>query len=533
MSTAPLSTVPDALAPGSWGVRNRDLWDRTAAVAGRLNRAQAELVDIIDEVMTGSHWGEGGFKSPEHYLVVRAGLAPAHAADIVAVARRRTELTDAGTALSAGELSLDQVAVLARNVPASHQKSLTRFAREATVPQLRRAVRMHAFPADPAPEPGDDGPAATGTAPDARTLVREEHDAAKASIAEQRACARPELTMTYDADGRFQLRYSAPATTGALVEQAVKEAKDALFTRRRDTDNGKTGSDAASDGRADGAESGAGLGHSQDPHAGLPTYADALEEMANRSLASITSTSRAAHYRVYLHLDTNGAWATGGHAIPTRLLSRFISDGVVQPVWETQGRPVSVGRSMRILPERSRRLVLDRDRGCRFPGCPTTNTGFVEIHHLHPWADGGATDTTNQISLCTRHHDGIDRGDFQITGDPDRPDGLTVVNRYGLPIRPPRPAETAPPPGGDPTIPAGTYRPPTGGNASWNDIELPSDLEITHPELARTKPPGRPTRTPRTSRTPNGSSARRTTSSGAGLVIISEGLIPWETEPPR
>ncbi|WP_344192228.1 HNH endonuclease signature motif containing protein [Pedococcus aerophilus] len=306
----------------------------------------------------------------------------------------------------------------------------------------------------------------------------------------------------------------------------MKEAKDALFTRRRDTATDKTASDAASDGRADGAEAGAGLGYSQDPHAGLPTYADALEEMANRSLASIASTSRAAHYRVYLHLDTNGAWATGGHAIPKRLLGRFVSDGVVQPVWETQGRPVSVGRSMRILPERSRRLVLDRDRGCRFPGCPTTNTGFVEIHHLHPWADGGATDTTNQISLCTNHHDGIDRGDYQITGDPDRPDGLTVTNRYGLPIRPPRPDETAPPPGGDPTVPAGTYQPPTGGNAHWNDIELPSDLEITHPELARTRPPGQPTRTPRT---PAG---RRTTSSGAGLVIISEGLIPWETEPP-
>ncbi|GAA2731565.1 hypothetical protein GCM10009867_05470 [Pedococcus aerophilus] len=510
MSTAPLSTVPDALAPGSWGVRNRALWDRTAAVAGQLNRVQAELVDIIDEVMTGGHWGEGGFKSPEHYLVVRAGLAPAHAADIVAVARRRSELTDAGTALSAGELSLDQVAVLARNVPTSHQKSLTRFAREATVPQLRRAVRMHAFPADPVPEPGDDGPAATITAPDARALVREEHDAAKASVAEQRACARPELTMTYDADGRFQLRYSAPATIGALVEQAVKEAKDALFTlRRRETDNSTSDSPTDRD-------------QLLDQHAGLPTYADALEEMANRSLASMTSTSRAAHYRVYLHLDTNGAWVTGGHAIPKRLLGRFVSDGVVQPVWETQGRPVSVGRSMRILPERSRRLVLDRDRGCRFPGCPTTNTGFVEIHHLHPWADGGTTDTTNQISLCTRHHDGIDRGDYQITGDPDRPDGLTVVNRYGLPIRPPRPDETAPPPGGDPTVPAGTYRPPTGGNASWNDIELPSDLEIDHPELARTRPPGQPTRTPRTP------TRRRTTSSGAGLVIISEGLIPWE-----
>ena len=524
MSSASLTTIADPGPAGSWGDRNRALWDRTAAVAGRLNRAQAELVDLIDEVMAGGHWGEGGFTSPEHYLVVRAGLAPAHAADVVAIARRRSELTDASAALTAGELSLDQVAVLARHVPVTHQKSLTRFAREATVPQLRRAVARHAFPADTAAGDPNDTNGTTGVDSDApldpSTQVHRDQEVARASAAEQRACARADLSMSYDADGRFQLRYSAPATIGALVEQAVKEAKDALFIGRRDaaTDG------AASAGAGAGADQFAGAVRIEDLGAGLPTYADALEEMANRSLASVTSTSRSAHYRVYLHLDTNGAWATGGHAIPMRLLGRFLSEGVVQPVWETEGRPVSVGRAMRILPERTRRLIVDRDRGCRFPGC--TATRFVEIHHLTAWADGGATDADNQISLCTAHHDGIDRGDYQISGDPTRPDGLTVVNRYGLPSRPPRPHETAPPPRGDPPIPVGTYQPPTGGPVRWTDVELPSDREFGAPSATRGRPPGPPTRRPRAP------DSRRARSSGAGLVIISEGFIPWETDPP-
>ena len=216
-----------------------------------------------------------------------------------------------------------------------------------------------------------------------------------------------------------------------------------------------------------------------DPRAGLPTYADALEEMATRSLGAVTSTSRASRYRVYLHLDTDGAWVNGGHAIPLRLLSRFITDGKVQPVWETDGRPISVGRSMRILPDRTRRLIIDRDRGCRFPGCPTTT--FVEIHHLNPWADGGPTDEHNQISLCTVHHDGIDRGDHTITGDPTRPDGLTVTNRYGLPIRPPQPNETTPPPGGDPPIPADTYHPPSRRTPPLDRPELPPDTDLPAP----------------------------------------------------
>jgi hypothetical protein len=313
---------------------------------------------------------------------------------------------------------------------------MTHLARHATVPQLRRACARHAFDVRP-PE------AQEGHEPEAPEPV---------SASEGRACARPELAMRYDADGRFQLAYSAPATIGALVEQALKEAKDALFTSADTT-----------------------LDRDRD----RPTYADALAELANRSLASVDSPARSSHYRVYLHLSTDGAWVGGGHAIPLRLLGRFVSDGVAQPVWETDGRPVSVGRAMRILPARARRLVEDRDRGCRFPGCVTTR--FVEVHHLTPWADGGTTGIDNSVSLCPQHHDALDRGDYTLTGDPNRPDGLVARNRYGLQVRPPSPVETAAPPGGDPPVPRDTYQPPTGEPVRWQDLELPPDAELTGP----------------------------------------------------
>jgi hypothetical protein len=159
-------------------------------------------------------------------------------------------------------------------------------------------------------------------------------------------------------------------------------------------------------------------------------------------------------------------------------VARFLTDGVLQPVWETDGRPVSVGRSMRILPARSRRLIEDRDRGCRFPGC--TATRFVEIHHLEEWAQGGATDVDNQLSLCPFHHDAVGRGDFTISGDPSRPDGLVVVNRFGHPLRPPLPDALAPPDAGSGVHPPGppSYRPPTGEPARWSDIEVLSDREL-------------------------------------------------------
>jgi hypothetical protein len=44
----------------------RDLWTPTAVVAGRLNRAHADLVDLVVQLVEGGHWGDGGFRSPEH-----------------------------------------------------------------------------------------------------------------------------------------------------------------------------------------------------------------------------------------------------------------------------------------------------------------------------------------------------------------------------------------------------------------------------------------------------------------------------------
>ena len=56
-----------------------------------------------------------------------------------------------------------------------------------------------------------------------------------------------------------------------------------------------------------------------------------------------------------------------------------------------------------------RALVLDRDRGCRYPGCPTTN-GPVDVHHLTHWANGGLTDMDNLLSLCPHRQLGAATG---------------------------------------------------------------------------------------------------------------------------
>jgi hypothetical protein len=118
----------------------------------------------------------------------------------------------------------------------------------------------------------------------------------------------------------------------------------------------------------------------------------------------------------------------------------------------------SVGRSQRIVPERTRRHVISRDQACRVPGCGAHR--LLEVHHIIHWEDHGPTDTPNLICLCPHHHRLHHQGKLGITGNADRPDGVKFTNQAGNPI-----AQTGTkpkPPGGPPHEPVGIYQHPLG-----------------------------------------------------------------------
>jgi hypothetical protein len=276
----------------------------------------------------------------------------------------------------------------------------------------------------------------------------------------------------HHADGRFVLRYDAPSEVGALVETALAEAKDWLF--RQGADHG---------GDAEAREA---------AEADRVTCADALALIASRSIDSVQVTSRRSKYRVNVFLDTDGGWLSGRPRLPQHLVDGLTCDGELIPVWTTEGMPVNLGRARRIVPDRTRRLIVDRDRGCRFPGC--TAASFVEIHHLVHWRDGGRTDADNLVSLCPFHHDGHHRQEFSISGDPGRDDGLEFVTSMGLLIRP-GPSTSlgsaAAPPGCRLSLVPDPPDPPDSGDLdrSWPaDEGLPVRPPRPVPRLGRTYP---------------------------------------------
>lgn len=401
-----------------------ELWERARVIAGQLNMLYAELAEVTAAVIEAQAWGgQGGVRSPEHWLMLRAGLSPATAAQVTALARSRSRMPALTGLVDQGRLSLDQASTIAVRVPAGYAESVCEIAPLMTVTQLRRAVGRYAFDPDP------------GTGPEGQGGEDRGVDAG-------RAVEPSQVSLVWD-EGRLLLRGDLDALDGAMVENAVREAKDALFT-------------------------------AGDSRAGL---ADALVEMASRSLAGVHSPARAAHYRVLVHLDTEGAWLNARGSLAVRIAERLgcVADAAV--AWHRDGKPVSVGRTRRAIPERTRRLVEDRDRGCAYPGC--TAGRFVEIHHVRHRQDGGGHDYDNLLCLCPRHHRAHHAGDFHITPGTDPRVPFVFTARHGWTIQvPPR----------DPTLPSDPT-PPRDRSRLRDPAPRTGPLR---PTPGRPRPPDRP-----------------------------------------
>ncbi len=165
-----------------------------------------------------------------------------------------------------------------------------------------------------------------------------------------------------------------------------------------------------------------------------PSWADALVLMADRALAE-GADSRSPRDRhlmlVHLRADQHGphGYVHLGQPLPDAIRRLVSCDGRARPVVEVAGVAYSVGRAQRLVPDRTRVAVEDRDGSCRVPGCGRTK--WLQCHHIVHWEDGGPTDTANLVALCSAHHRLHHRGRLAIVGDADDPNGLVFTDHRG------------------------------------------------------------------------------------------------------
>ncbi len=386
---------------------------RMSCAAGVLNVAHARMLELVAEALESGLWKQAGIRSLEHWLVWQTGVSHSRARQWVRIARRRGELPVTMEAFGNGELSIDQVGVVSAHTPANNDAEVCSLAKRCTVPQMQSVLRRYPFLNRPAPDPGEER-----NTPVNKQRKRAEQDGEPDPSNEAPTGLAPRyLSRWFDDDGTFHMGVQADAAEGALIEQALREARTRLF------DEGK---------------------HDV-------TDLDALLNVCTRSMEAVTSRGRRDRHRVYAHVDTEGAWINAGPRLPKHLIERILCDGIVQPVWTTNGVPINVGPCSPVIPEHMRRLVLDRDRTCRTPGC--TVSRHLEIHHVVHREHGGPTASWNLVAQCDHHHDEHHRGELQISGNADEIDGLTFIRADGRiftansPPTPPDRPPPGPPPG--------------------------------------------------------------------------------------
>jgi hypothetical protein len=242
---------------------------------------------------------------------------------------------------------------------------------------------------------------------------------------DHRSDTRDRCWFGFDQYSRFGFHADLSADQGLIIDAAINETRDALFR----------------------------AGHTN------VTWADAFTEIATRSLAAIPSVRRE-RFKTYLHYntDTGATETTAGVHLPDTIRDYLLCDGQIQPVWEHDNIAFGVGRTQRIVPDRTRRIVEHRDQGCVIPDCQAHH---VEIHHIVPWTtSNGPTETWNLASICQQHHRLIHQHKLRIVGNADIPGGLTITDTNGQPW-----ARTTKPklPNRPPPQPDRRYQHPSGG----------------------------------------------------------------------
>jgi hypothetical protein len=164
-------------------------------------------------------------------------------------------------------------------------------------------------------------------------------------------------------------------------------------------------------------------------------YAEALVRICEVALGQ-TGTPERARAQVSIVVD----WKTLTERQPGRLdgeftgpihprdVERLLCDcDISRVVTGPDSLPLDVGRMRRTPTPAMRRALVERDGGCRWPGCDRP-AGFCDAHHVRPWLPDGETKLTNLVLLCSHHHHVTHRPGWSMTFDGttleiDRPDG--------------------------------------------------------------------------------------------------------------
>ncbi|BBZ35346.1 HNH endonuclease signature motif containing protein [Mycolicibacterium confluentis] len=345
------------------------LYDELSELAGQRNAIDGRIVEIAAR-MDGL-WGHTGCRSLAGLLAWRLGASAEHAKSIAAIAERIEEFPRCVGALREGQLSLDQVGVIAARAGEGSDEHYRAFATHASVSQLKKAIKLEPRP-DRAPKP-------------------EPQASVSKSVGED--------TVTW--------RITLPAIESAKFEAGLQSHHEALigeWKRDHDADESDTG-------------------HNRDElrRPPFPTLPNAFMRLVEAGW-DVEAAARPQGHRttVVMHVDAKEKLANL-HLGPALSAAdrRYLTCDATCEVWfERDGQVIGSGRTTRTISRRLRRALEHRHPTCAVPGCGATRG--LHAHHIRHWEDGGETELENLVLLCPYHHRMHHKGEITVLGPASR-----------------------------------------------------------------------------------------------------------------
>lgn len=360
--------------------------------AAEIAAATCRWLEHLAELVVRGVWADAGASTPAAWASWALGMAPSTAREHVRVALRLRECPLVRDRFAAGRLSYSKVRAITRVATPETEQLLLAWSDAAPAHILERIIA------------------------DARR--------------QQRAGSEPDerddlgLTRRWREDGTYELILRVDAGTGVAVEQHL-DRLDELATADHDGehDDDTHALATADDDQADSAAEVPGAGRLPRAHREADLVVGAIAAAVE---AGPDDTSGADRHLVVLHTTAAELLAAApddaaSAEAPSCARTGLVRDGrgrvrsmSARTLWrlacsarltlavDHDGHPADLGRAQRAPDARLRRLLLARDRTCRFPGCGATR--YLHAHHVQFWSDDGPTDLDNLVLLCNSHH---------------------------------------------------------------------------------------------------------------------------------
>ena len=367
--------------------------DRLRNLAGQIAALQGELAGKLAEYHAAGGWS--GYQSLAAWASWHLGLPPAEARRLAKVAQKLPDLPALSEACTAGTVPLSAAAMVCDVATPENEADVVEVARSATGNQLSRICR------------------------DYRAATRDDDEPPE-----------PHVSLRSDRGG-YRLGGWVPALAGDRLRNGLQAELDRLFA-----ENDRRQDEEPTDRSPDG-----------DPDPAKPTRVDALMAMVERALADPSiGSERAERYLTMIHVDLDGLIRLDdGTAIDIESFKEALGFSSFSWLLTLEGTPVWQTHKTRTPNRAMRRALRARDRCCAYPGC--ANVGYLESHHVVPYAQQHEAGLEGLALLCGFHHRWLHRRGEQLVRDQHdrivvkRSDGSLWTGKHPPPEAPAPPSD--------------------------------------------------------------------------------------------